>query len=94
MCQAANRSKEALKVIKSARQARCLSRTDGPHHMQAGVPVRVRKPKDKSARWPRAWPASVQLPDNCCAGDLVEVLETLQACHFAPTLPCHAQLVS
>ena len=45
---------------------------------QEGVPVRVHKPKEKSARWARAWPASVQLPEDCCAGDLVEVLEALQ----------------
>lgn len=55
--------------------------------LQAGVPVRVHKPKVKSARWPRAWPASMDLPDDCCPGDLVEVLETLQACHLTLTLP-------
>ena len=45
---------------------------------QEDVPVRVHKPKEKSARWARTWPASVQLPDDCCAGNLVEVLEALQ----------------
>lgn len=85
-CQAAKPSGDRQQLKKSAR---CLSENDGCGNMQAGVPVRVRKPKDKSTRWPRAWPASVQLPDECCGGDLVEVLETLQACHLTPTLPCH-----
>ena len=40
--------------------------------------MRVHKPKEKSSRWARTWPASVQLPDDCCTGDLVEVLEALQ----------------
>ncbi len=61
--------------------------------MQAGVPVRVHKAKDKSARWPRAWPASVQLSDDCCAGDLVEVLESLQAWQLLPD-PASIDLVS
>lgn len=42
--------------------------------------MRVHKPKNKSARWARAWPAAVQLPGDCCAGDLVEVLEALHVC--------------
>ena len=62
--------------------------------MQAGTPIRVHKPKDKSARWPRAWPASRELPDDCCSGDLVEVLETLQACPLTPTCPCGSWLTS
>ncbi len=49
--------------------------------------MRVHKPKEKSARWPRAWPASMNLPDDCCPGDLVEVLETLQVEALAG-LPC------
>ena len=61
-----------------ARKGRCL---------QAGAPVRVHKPKEKSARWPRAWPAFMDLPDDCCPGDLVEVLETIQACHLTLTPP-------
>lgn len=40
--------------------------------------MRVHKPKELSAKWARTWPASVQLPEDCCAGDLVEVLEALQ----------------
>lgn len=67
--------------------------------MQAGDPIRVHKPKDKSARWPRAWPASMELPEDCCSGDLVEVLETLQACQPNPhmllwRLPCILVLAS
>lgn len=45
---------------------------------QAGAAARVHQPAGKGARWPRAWPAAVALPGDCCAGDLIEVLEALQ----------------
>ena len=74
----------------SNRRIACLKTANCNSH--AGAPVQVHKPKDKSARWPRSWPATIHLPDDCCPGDLVEVLETLQACqptlHVASPLLC------
>ena len=40
---------------------------------------RVHRPTGKSGRWPlRVAGCCIALPGDCCAGDLIEVLQTLQ----------------
>ena len=53
-------------------------------HMQGREALRIRrntKPRSGAPRWPAGTADKLALPEGCSAGDLLEVLEFLQACH-------------
>ncbi len=52
--------------------------------LQEREALRIRrnnKPGSDAPRWPAGTANELALPQGCCAGDLLEVLEFLQACH-------------